>query len=137
MVKATVGDKELDFPDDLLYSEQHQWISNEGVMGITDFAQSQLGEIITVDLDADSMVGTEFKAGDLFEDIAVEAQKAVADIYCPVSGKILEANEVLEDECEKINESPYGDGWIFKLEVSSKPDTLLSAEKYIEFIKKK
>ena len=135
MVKATIGDKELDFPDDLQYSEHHQWVSGEGKIGITDFAQNQLGEIITVDLDADSMVGKEFSAGDLFEDIAVEAQKAVADIYCPVSGKILEANEVLEDECEKINESPYVDGWIFKLEVSSKPDTLLSAEKYIEFIK--
>ena len=132
MVKATIGDKELEFPDELQYTKQHQWINAEGTMGITDYAQDQLGEIITVDLDVDSMVGKEFKAGDLFEDIAVEAQKAVADIYCPVSGKIIEP---LEDECEKINESPYGDGWIFKLEVTSKPDDILTAEKYIEFIK--
>ena len=88
-----------------------------------------------MDLDADSMVGAEMNAGDLFEDIAVEAQKAVADIYCPVSGKIVEANVELEDECEKINADPYGEGWIFKLEVASKPDSLLSAEKYIAFIK--
>lgn len=135
MVKDTIGDKELNFPDNLLYSEQHQWVSNDGKIGITDFAQSQLGEIITVDLDADSMIGTEFNAGDLFEDIAVEAQKAVADIYCPVSGKIIDANTVLEDECEKINEDPYGEGWIFKLEVSSKPNTLMSAAKYVAYLK--
>lgn len=132
-MKATIGDKEIDFPDNLQYSEKHQWVDEDGKIGITDFAQAQLGEIIMVDLDADGMVGEEFSAGDLFEDIAVEAQKAVADVYCPVSGKIVEANEDLEDEPEMINEDPYG-AWLFKLEVSSK-DGLMDAAAYAEFCK--
>ncbi|MHA1820099.1 MAG: glycine cleavage system protein H [Promethearchaeota archaeon] len=134
MVKATIGDKEIDAPDNLLYSDKHQWINDEGKMGITDFAAKQLQEIITVDLNADEMVGKEFNAGDLFEDIAVESQKSVADIYCPVTGKIIEANTALEDEPEKINEDPYGEGWLFKLEVKSK-EGLMDANKYIEFLK--
>lgn len=132
-MKATIGDKEINFPDDLQYSDKHQWVDGEGKIGITDYAQAQLGEIIMVDLDADGMVGQEVGAGDLFEDIAVEAQKAVADVYCPVAGKIVEANEDLEDEPEMINEDPYG-AWLFKLEVSSK-DGLMDAAAYVEFCK--
>ncbi|MHA1729448.1 MAG: glycine cleavage system protein H, partial [Promethearchaeota archaeon] len=130
MVKATIGDKELNFPDDLLYSDKHQWVNPEGKIGIDDFAQSQLGEIITVDLYADEYVGKDVKAGDLFEDIAVESQKAVGDVYSPVTGKIIEANIDLEDEPEKINEDPYGDGWLFKLEVSDKAG-LMSVADYV------
>ncbi|MHA1341255.1 MAG: glycine cleavage system protein H [Promethearchaeota archaeon] len=133
-MKATIKDKELNFPENLKYSKQHQWFDPAtNRVGITDYAQSELGEIITADLQ--DAVGLEMKAGDLFEDISVEAQKAVADIYSPVSGKVKAINENVEDEPEKINEDPYGEGWLFEFEDPTPADDLLDAAGYVEYIK--
>jgi glycine cleavage system H protein len=137
MTKATIGDKTFNFPDDLLYTDKHQWVrikNNEAIVGITDFAQGKLGEILTCDLLGSKMVGVKVKAGDLFEDISIEAQKAVADVYCPVSGEITAAHTSLEDEPSKINEDPYGEGWLFKLKISEKP-ALWSSAQYIKYLK--
>ncbi|MCP4763531.1 MAG: glycine cleavage system protein H [archaeon] len=130
---VTIGDKDVKIPDNLLYSDKHQWVNDAGEIGLSDFAQASLGEIITCDLAEDDYKGKEIKAGDLFEDISVEAQKAVADVYCPVSGKIVAVNIDLEDEPEKINEDAYS-AWLFKLEVSDKSG-LMDATAYIEFCK--
>jgi glycine cleavage system H protein len=119
-MKVTVNDKEINIPEGLLYSDKHQYAKKEGdlvIVGVTDFAQAQLGEIITCDL-ADA-VGVSLGAGDLIEDLSVEAQKAVADIFAPVAGEIVEVNEALEDEPEKINEDPYGEGWLLKIKPSN------------------
>ncbi|MBD3352265.1 MAG: glycine cleavage system protein GcvH [Candidatus Lokiarchaeota archaeon] len=133
-MKATIGDKELNFPDNLKYSKQHQWWdADKKAVGITDYAQSQLGDIVMCDLvDAE---GLELSAGDLIEDIAVEAQKAVADIYSPVNGSVASINQDLEDEPEKINEDPYGEGWLFKFDGATPADDLLDAAAYVEYIK--
>ncbi|MBN2157313.1 MAG: glycine cleavage system protein GcvH [Candidatus Lokiarchaeota archaeon] len=112
----------MNIPEGLFYTDKHQYVKKEGditIVGITDFAQNQLGDIITCDLNAGDMVGASFSAGDLFEDISIEAQKAVADIFAPISGQITEVNEALEDEPEKINEDPYGVGWIVKIKPSN------------------
>ena len=118
-MKVTVNDKEINIPEDFFYSDKHQYAKLEGdlaIVGISDYAQSQLGEIITCDL-ADA-AGVTVAAGDLI-DVSVEAQKAVADIFAPVSGEVVEVNEALEDEPEKINEDPYGEGWLFKIKASN------------------
>ncbi|MHA1731036.1 MAG: glycine cleavage system protein H [Promethearchaeota archaeon] len=118
-------------PDGLLYTATHQWAKIDGnivTVGITDFAQEQLGELSLVELDPDDLVGTEVTAvviennepqSDPIDDISIESQKAVGDVYCPVSGKIVEVNESLDDEPEKVNEDPYGEGWLFKVEASN------------------
>jgi len=119
-MKVTVNDKEINVPEDLLYSDKHQYAKLEGdlvIVGVTDFAQAQLGEIITCDL-ADA-VGAKLGAGDLVEDLSVEAQKAVADIFAPIAGEIVEVNEALEDEPETINADPYGAGWLLKMKPSN------------------
>lgn len=118
-------------PENLLYSKTHQWAKIEGNMvtvGITDFAQAQLGELSLVELDPDDLPGVEVSAvqmdgdepaSDPIDDVSIESQKAVGDVYSPVSGKITEVNEDLEDEPEKVNEDPYGEGWLFKVEASN------------------
>ena len=138
MVKKTVGDKELNFPDDLLYTKVHQWAKIDGnkvTVGITDFAQSQLGDITFADVEA--MDGAEVKQDNDGSadpiDCTVESSKAVGDIFCPISGKVVEINGALFDAPEKLNSDPYGDGWLIKVEASnlgSEKGNLLSAADY-------
>jgi glycine cleavage system H protein len=101
---------DYDIPDDLLYSQEDEWARREGeriVIGITDYAQQQLGEIVHVELPA---VGTRIERGEEFG--SIDSVKAVAELYAPVSGEVVEANEALADNPELINEDCYGDGWI-------------------------
>lgn len=114
-------------PDDLRYTDHDEWVRLEGntvVVGITDYAQDQLGELVHVEL---PKVGKVVKAGDVV--CEVESVKAVAEIYSPADGKVVEANGALEDGAEKINSDPYG-SWIYKLEVTAAPAGLLDAASY-------
>ncbi|MBN2910713.1 glycine cleavage system protein GcvH [Polycladomyces sp. WAk] len=125
----------MNLPKELRYSEEHEWVKEEGDnkvrVGITDFAQSELGDIVFVELPE---AGTEVTAGEPFG--SVESVKTVSELYAPVSGKVVEVNGELEDSPEKVNESPYGDGWMIVVEMSdpSDLDKLLSAEKYEELV---
>jgi len=121
-------------PKDLKYTKEHEWIrveGNVGVIGITDFAQSQLSDIVYVELPE---TGTEVKQMESFG--TVEAVKAVSDLYSPVSGKVIEVNQKVKDDPSIINKDPYGDGWLIKVEISN-PDelnNLLSPEEYEKLI---
>jgi glycine cleavage system H protein len=118
-------------PEELQYTRSHEWVRTEGdtaTVGITDYAQDELGDIVFVELPEE---GATFGAGDSFG--AVESVKAVSDIYAPVGGEVIEVNEALNDSPEKINDDPYGDGWIIKLRVSDEGD-LLSASDYEQFL---
>lgn len=122
-------------PNELKYSKEHEWVRVEGnkaYIGITDFAQSELGDIVFVELPE---AGDELSQNSTFG--TVESVKTVSDLYAPVSGKILEVNESLADSPEKVNESPYGDGWMLVVELKdpAEIDSLLSAEQYGEVIK--
>lgn len=124
----------MNIPAQLKYTKDHEWISIDGdvaTVGITDFAQGELGDIVyveveTVDetLDADEIFGT------------VEAVKTVSDLFLPLSGEIIEFNTLLEDEPEKVNSDPYGEGWMIKIKIAdaSQIDNLLSADAYKELI---
>lgn len=124
----------MNIPSDLKYTKDHEWVKIEGdvaTIGITDFAQGELGDIVyveveTVDetLDAEEIFGT------------VEAVKTVSDLFLPLSGEIIEFNESLEDEPEKVNTDPYGEGWMIKVKCSdlSQVDTLMSDEDYKKLI---
>ncbi len=116
--------------ENLKYTEEHEWIRVEGdeaFVGITDYAQSQLGDIVFVECET---VGDDLNAGDTFG--TIEAVKTVSDLYLPVAGEVLEFNEKLEDAPELVNKDPYGEGWIVKIKVSDKAelDNLLSADGY-------
>ncbi|NBP70431.1 MAG: glycine cleavage system protein GcvH, partial [Cytophagia bacterium] len=105
----------MNIPDGLQYTKDHEWVKIEGntaTIGITDFAQSELGDIVYVDINT---VGQEINHGDVFG--TVEAVKTVSDLYMPVTGKVLEVNAALEGNPEKVNEDPYGAGWMVKVEV--------------------
>mgnify|MGYP001316459940 CR=1 FL=1 len=121
----------MEFPEELKYTEEHEWIlleeNNIAVIGITDFAQDSLGDIVFVELPE---VGTEIEAGKAFG--VVESVKAVSDIYAPLSGEVLEINEELPDTPETINTSPFEDGWMVKIRLShpEQVDALLSSEEY-------
>lgn len=122
-------------PEDLLYSEEHEWVRVEGevaVIGITDFAQSQLGEVVYVDLPSQDTV---VAVGDVFGE--VESVKSVSELFSPVSGAVIEVNSTLQDEPEIINVDPYDGGWLVKVALSdsSELDGLMSAEAYNLFIK--
>ncbi|MDD7885578.1 glycine cleavage system protein GcvH [Flavivirga sp. 57AJ16] len=120
----------MNIPSELKYTKDHEWVKIEGdiaTIGITDFAQSELGDIVyveveTVDetLDAEEIFGT------------VEAVKTVSDLFLPLSGEIIEFNEILEDEPEKVNSDPYGDGWMIKVKCSdlSQVEGLMSTDDY-------
>jgi len=119
-----------EFPAELKYLETHEWAKLDGgvvVVGISDHAQDALGDVVYVELPE---VGAAYTAGD--EVAVVESVKAASDIYAPVSGSILEVNEALEDSPELVNDSPYGDGWFFKISAEdvSELDGLLSADGY-------
>ena len=116
--------------ENVKYTEEHEWIRVEGdeaFVGITDYAQSQLGDIVFVECET---VGDDLNAGDTFG--TIEAVKTVSDLYLPVAGEVLEFNEKLEDAPELVNKDPYGEGWIVKIKVSDKAelDNLLSADGY-------
>jgi len=122
-------------PENLHYSKDHEWVRVEGdtaVIGITDHAQDQLGDVVYVELPKSS---DEFAANDSFG--SVESVKAVSEIFTPVTGSVTAVNESLADEPEKVNKDPYGDGWMIKIRMS-KPgevDSLLTAAEYEDFTK--
>ena len=120
----------MELPEDLRYTSEHEWIrldGDEGTLGITDFAQEQLGDVVYVELPD---VGTQIIQGDTFG--TIESVKAVSDLYAPVSGEVLERNEALSDAPELVNTSPYGDGWLLKVRVEelAQVDMLLDAASY-------
>lgn len=122
----------MNVPDDLKYTEEHEWVRVDGktvVIGITDFAQDELGDIVFVELPS---IGDEVQSGEPFG--SVESVKTVSELYAPVSGRVVEVNERLEDSPELVNSSCYGDGWMIKVELSdpSELDRLWSADKYRE-----
>ena len=124
----------MNIPAGLKYTKDHEWVKIEGntaTIGITDFAQSELGDIVYVDI---SSVGQTMSAHEIFG--TVEAVKTVSDLYMPVAGKVVELNSILDGSPEKVNEDPYGDGWMIKVEVSGSADDLLTAEQYQELIGK-
>ena len=122
----------LNIPGELYYTKEHEWLRIEGdtaVIGITDYAQGELGDIVFVELPT---TGTEVKQMEAFG--TIEAVKAVSEIFAPVSGEVTEINEKIEDDAGVINRDPYGDGWLIKVQMSnpSEKDGLLSAEQYKE-----
>jgi glycine cleavage system H protein len=124
----------MNVPESLSYTKDHEWIKIEGntaTIGITDFAQGELGDIVYVDI---TTLGQAVGQHEVFG--TVEAVKTVSDLYMPVSGKVTEVNKSLETTPEKVNEDPYGDGWMIKVELSGKPEGLLSATQYKELIGK-
>ncbi len=123
----------MTIPDELKYGRSHEWIRSEGdsvVIGITHYAQDQLGEVVYVELPD---VGTAVAVGD--ELGTLESVKAVSEFLAPVAGEVLEVNERLEDEPNLVNEDPYGDGWLVKLSGSIEGENLLDAAGYQEFLK--
>ena len=123
----------MDYPEDLLYTEEHEWVRVEDdicVVGITQFAQEELGEVVFVELPE---VGQVFDAGD--EIGTIESVKAVAEVYTPVAGEIVEVNEAVSEEPELINEDPHHDGWLIKVRFSSADDLkkLMKAEQYAAY----
>ncbi|MCM1030563.1 MAG: glycine cleavage system protein GcvH [Oscillibacter sp.] len=120
----------MNVPAELKYTKEHEWIRVEGdeaFVGITDYAQSQLGDIVFVECET---VGDTLEAGDTFG--TIEAVKTVSELYLPASGEVLEFNEALEDEPELVNKDPYGKGWIVKISLTDKSqiNDLLDAEAY-------
>jgi glycine cleavage system H protein len=125
----------MNFPDDLRYSKDHEWLRIEGdtaFIGITEFAQSELGDIVFVDIDTE---GETLDKDEVFG--TIEAVKTVSDLFMPVPGEVLEFNLKLEDEPELINSAPYGDGWILKIKISNTTelDELLDSASYQELVK--
>jgi glycine cleavage system H protein len=124
----------MNFPDDLRYTRDHEWARSKGgrvVIGITEFAQEQLGDIVYVELPA---VGATVKKGETFG--VVESTKAVSDLYAPVSGKVVEINSPLVDAPEGINEEPYGKGWMIAIEPSDpkEVEALLDSKGYTAYV---
>ncbi len=122
------------YPKELKYSKEHEWVKPEGGqvrVGITDYAQGELGDIVYVELPAE---GREVKRGESF--VTVESVKAVSDVYAPVSGRVLELNRQLEEKPELINQSPHEGGWMALIEMSDPQELeeLMSATEYEEFI---
>ena len=124
----------MEIKSELKYTKDHEWVKVEGnqaIIGITDYAQGELGDIVYVEVEA---LGENLQKEEIFG--SVEAVKTVSDLFLPVSGKIIERNEELEDKPELINEDPYGKGWIIKMEIenSSELDELLNSDSYKELI---
>ncbi len=122
----------MNIPKELKYSKDHEWVKVEGniaTIGVTDFAQSQLGDVVFVELPDESNT---VKAGDSFS--VIESVKAVSDIYAPVSGKIVKVNQALTDGPDLINQEPYGEGWIVVIEMSdsSELNDLLDSDAYVQ-----
>ncbi|TXC85055.1 glycine cleavage system protein GcvH [Luteibaculum oceani] len=119
----------MNIPADLKYTKDHEWVKIEGdiaTVGITDFAQGELGDIVFVDVDT---VGDDVEEGEVFG--SVEAVKTVSDLFMPLTGEVMEFNEELEDNPELVNEDPYGKGWMIKIKMAdTNVDSLLSADDY-------
>lgn len=125
----------MNFPANVKYTEEHEWIRVEGeeaYVGITDYAQSELGEIVFVDVDT---VGEVIGQGEVFG--SVEAVKTVSDLNMPATGEVLEVNEALNDQPELVNSDPYGEGWMVKIRLQdpAELDSLMDAEAYQAFVK--
>jgi glycine cleavage system H protein len=124
----------MTIPDGLLYTKDHEWIKLEGAhatIGITDFAQGELGDIVYVDIPS---VGQEVEEQGVFG--TVEAVKTVSDLFMPIRGKVEKVNPLLESSPEKVNEDPYGEGWMITIEVKGEVSGLLSSAQYHELIGK-
>jgi glycine cleavage system H protein len=124
----------MNIPSELKYTKDHEWVKIDGniaTVGITDFAQSELGDIVYVDI---TTAGEEVAEGEIFG--TVEAVKTVSDLFMPVSGKVIEVNSGLDASPEKVNSDAYGEGWMIKVEISGTTENLLSAEAYGELIGK-
>ncbi len=124
----------MNFPSNLKYTKEHEWIlieGNIGTIGVTDYAQGELGDVVFVDINPSV---TNVAKGESFG--TIEAVKTVSDIYAPCSGKIIETNKLLADYPEKVNSDPYGDGWMVKIEISDPAELndLLDAEEYKKLI---
>ena len=124
----------MNFPQELKYTKDHEWVRVNGdtaVIGITDFAQGELGDIVYVDIDT---IGETVEKEKVFG--TVEAVKTVSDLFMPVSGEILELNSLLEGQPEMVNKDPYGEGWMVKVKITnpSELDGLLSADQYRELV---
>lgn len=124
----------MNIPKDLKFTEDHEWIRVDGetaIIGITDYAQGELGDVVYVDLPAE---GDSFAKQDVFG--TIEAVKAASDLYCPISGEVVEINDQIADAPETINKDPYGDGWMIKLKISdlTEIDDLMDATAYEEQI---
>lgn len=124
----------MDFPEELKYSKEHLWVrveGNRGVIGITDYAQHELGAVSALELPG---VGDELEQDDSFG--SVEARKTVAELYAPVSGTVLEVNADLMDEPAPVNDDPYDDGWLVVVEIASPEElkSLMSADDYQEYV---
>ncbi|MCG2430677.1 glycine cleavage system protein GcvH [Aequorivita xiaoshiensis] len=124
----------MNLPSELKYTKDHEWVKIEGdvaIIGVTDFAQSELGDIVYVDIET---VGDTLDKDEIFG--SVEAVKTVSDLFLPLSGEIVEFNENLESEPEKVNTDPYGEGWMIKMKFSdaSEIENLLDADAYKEVI---
>lgn len=124
----------MNIPSELKYTKDHEWIKIEGdvaTVGITDFAQSELGDIVYVEVET---VGEELEQEEVFG--TVEAVKTVSDLFLPLTGEIIEFNEALESDPELVNNDPYGDGWMVKIKIAdaSQIDGLLSVDGYKELI---
>ncbi len=124
----------MNVPDNLKYTKNHEWALIDGdnaTMGITDYAQSELGDVVFIELPA---VGDTVSKGDAIG--TIEAVKTVADVYTPVSGEVVEINEALNDASELVNKDPYGEGWIAKIKISdlSEIDGLLDSEDYKKLV---
>jgi glycine cleavage system H protein len=120
----------MNFPENLKYTKDHEWLKvdgNTGVVGITEFAQGELGDIVYIEVDT---VGQVIESGQVFG--TVEAVKTVSDLFMPVTGKIIEFNKDLENQPEAVNKDPYSQGWMVKIEITdpSQIENLLSAEAY-------
>jgi glycine cleavage system H protein len=124
----------MNIPDGLKYTKDHEWIKIDGttaIIGITDFAQGELGDIVYIDI---TTVGQEVSEHEVFG--TVEAVKTVSDLFMPVTGKVLEVNPLLDSSPEKVNEDPYGEGWMIKMEIKGSVAGLLTAAQYKELIGK-
>ena len=124
----------MEFPDDLRYTKDHEWLrleGNDGIIGITDFAQDALGDVVFVELPT---VGATLTRGQTFG--VVESNKTVSDLFAPVSGRVAAVNQELRDEPERVNQDPYGDGWMIRLVVTQRDevDALLDAGGYRAFV---
>jgi len=124
----------MNIPQELKYTKDHEWIKvdgNEALIGITDFAQKELGDIVYVEIETE---GEELGKGEVFG--TVEAVKTVSDLFMPISGKVVAINEELESEPENVNSDPYGKGWMIKVEISETEglDDALSADDYKSLI---
>ncbi len=116
----------MNIPDELQYTRTHEWVQRDNglaTVGITDYAQEELGDVVFVDLPEE---GDTFEAGDAFG--AIESVKAVSDLYAAVGGEVVEVNETLNDSPEKVNEDPYGEGWMVRLRISGEGELLSAAD---------